>query len=58
LGMELAMSRYDRVRYRLSLEWICFYFWAYRKFSRISAAVAPNTAKKLDKRRVDITYSP
>jgi len=51
------MSRYDRVRYRLSLEWICFYFWAYRKFSRLSAAVAPNTAKKLDKRRVDITYS-
>lgn len=51
------MSRYDRVRYRLSLQWICFYFWAYRKFSRLSAAVSPNTAKKLDKGRVNITPS-
>ncbi|HUK56922.1 MAG TPA: hypothetical protein VLY20_09725 [Nitrospiria bacterium] len=52
------MSLYDRVRYRLSLKWICFYFWAYRKLFSPGAVVVPTAAKKLDKTRVDITYSP
>jgi hypothetical protein len=39
------MSLYDRVRYRLSLDWICFYYWMYRKVSSVRAAMGSNTVK-------------
>lgn len=52
------MNRYHRVRYRVSLEWICFSFWAYRKLTHFRAAVGLNPAEKADKRQVDVSYSP
>jgi hypothetical protein len=41
------MSRYDRFRYRVSVKWIVFYFWVYRKLSGFRTAIGLNTMEKV-----------